>query len=157
MTLVASCQDVTAHPTFRRWLAGITSLSHCANTYMKLSGCLSELPPGFASTAGADPAAAAGTVFAAVRPWLAAVLAAFGPARVMFGSDWPVCTLGVRGGACAAAEDGGEGETGAVAWELWRQVVERMCDAADLDGEERAMVWGGTAMGAYGIEEPAAD
>ena len=30
---------------------------------------------------------------ATFQPWAAAVLAEFGPDRVMFGSDWPVCRL----------------------------------------------------------------
>ena len=55
----------------------------------------------------------------------------------MFGSDWPVCTVGV-----------GEG-----AWEKWRKLVQRTCYMASLDRDEEALVWGGTAIRAYGIKD----
>jgi L-fucono-1,5-lactonase len=39
-----------------------------------------------------------------LRPCCDLALARFGPGRLMFGSDWPVCTLGTTyGQVCAAA------------------------------------------------------
>jgi len=38
-----------------------------------------------------------------LRPYYDAVLAAFGPDRLMFGSDWPPCTLGAPYGIVVAA------------------------------------------------------
>jgi L-rhamnono-1,4-lactonase len=173
----------TSHPTFQRWRTGIFSLSLCAKTYIKLSGCFSEIPPSFAAAAAANAGAGAGAgagadadadrvaaaadeIFDILRPWLAVVLAAFGPSRIMFASDWPVCTLGVRDSSIAAGagepetgemeeDEGlgkGEGE-GSEAWEMWRLVVERMCDMASMDVKERVMLWSGTAVKAYGIIE----
>ena len=59
---------------------------------------------------------------------LDAALEAFGPGRVMFGSDWPVCTL-------AASCDRVHG------------VVERW--ASGLSEDERAALFGGTARKVY--------
>jgi L-fuconolactonase len=58
------------------WAASIADLGRLDNVVCKLSG---------AHTA---PVSAAG-----LRPYYEAVLAAFGPARLMFGSDWPVSSL----------------------------------------------------------------
>ncbi len=62
------------------------------------------------------------------RPWLRHAIEVFGPARCMFGSDWPVLDLG-----------GG--------FAHWVDVVS---DAlADLDETEAAAVWSGTAAATY--------
>jgi L-fuconolactonase len=63
----------------RAWQLAVREFAARPNTTCKLSGLVTEAPP------GAPPGAfavAAGTV-----------LDAFGPGRVMFGSDWPVCLL----------------------------------------------------------------
>lgn len=73
-------------------------------------------------------------IFEATLGWLGVVLATFGPSRIMFGSDWPVCTVGV--------ED---------AWPRWKSVVERMCWMGSLSDEDRAMIFGGTAKKAFGL------
>lgn len=104
-------------------------LSKCSKTFMKLSGCFSEMPDKL-KTAPVDE------VFEALMPYLVVVLATFGPFRIMFGSDWPVCTIGVDG-----------------AWNKWREVVERFCHLASLSQEEQIMIWSGTAIKAYGIKE----
>jgi L-fucono-1,5-lactonase len=60
------------------------------------------------------------------------VLEAFGPERVMFGSDWPVCLLAADYGRVADAAD-------------------ELC--AGLTAGERADVFGGTARRAYRLAE----
>lgn len=70
-------------------------------------------------------------------PWLTILVAAFGAERLMFASDWPVCTVGV----------------GEEAWDKWRKIVERLCWMASFDEEQKKMIWGGTALKAYGIEK----
>lgn len=77
------------------------------------------------------------TIFEAIHPWLSVIVATFGPARMLFGSDWPVCTVGV------------EGEEGA--WDKWRLVVERMCSMYSFDEEQTRDVFAGTARRAYRI------
>jgi L-rhamnono-1,4-lactonase len=104
-------------------------LSKCSKTFLKLSGCFSEMPDSL-KTAPVDE------IFLALQPYLVVILATFGSFRIMYGSDWPVCTVGV--------ED---------AWKKWRRVVERFCDLASLSQEEQIMIWSGTAIKAYGIRE----
>lgn len=105
----------------------------------KLSGCLSEMTP---ELARASPHA----IFEAISPWLAVVVATFGPGRIMFGSDWPVCTVGLDTEAAAGPAEG-EG-----AWDKWRMVVERMCDMYGFGEEQTRQIFAGTARRAYGIE-----
>jgi L-fuconolactonase len=65
-------------------------------------------------------------------PYLEAVLEAFGPERLMFGSDWPVCLLSAE----------------------YREVVGIVEDLfARLTPGERSAVWGGTAARFYGLSE----
>jgi L-fucono-1,5-lactonase len=74
-----------------RWLRAITEFAALPNTVCKLSGILGEPAPG-----GRDPGSAAaepGPGVAHLVPWYDAVLRAFGPGRLMFGSDWPVSTV----------------------------------------------------------------
>ena len=62
------------------WATGLRQLALCPNLYCKLSGMVTEArwkawqAPDF-------------------RPYLDVVFEAFGPERLMIGSDWPVCTL----------------------------------------------------------------
>lgn len=81
-------------------------------------------------------------IFEAISPWLAVLVATFGPGRIMFGSDWPVCTVGLD-------DNNTEGEG---AWDKWRMVVERMCDMYGFDEEQTRQIFAGTAKRAYGIE-----
>jgi L-fuconolactonase len=62
-----------------QWTADVRALAALPNTMCKLSGLVTEAPPG-----------ATGPAFAPVAD---VVLGAFGAGRVMFGSDWPVCLL----------------------------------------------------------------
>ncbi|KAH8811795.1 hypothetical protein F5884DRAFT_831553 [Xylogone sp. PMI_703] len=117
-----------ADPKVGAWRTAMYSLSKCNKTYMKLSGCFSEMPDSLKNASVDD-------TFEAIQSYLAIVLATFGPSRIMFGSDWPVCTIGVVD-----------------AWNKWRQIVERFCYMAGLNEEEQNMIWSGTATKAYGIK-----
>ena len=66
------------------WMSDIRAMAALPNTVCKLSGVLSE--PRQAEDA-------AGNNVSHLIPYYETVLAAFGPDRMMFGSDWPVCTL----------------------------------------------------------------
>ncbi|MET7452621.1 amidohydrolase family protein [Streptomyces sp. NPDC005574] len=61
------------------WASGVRALAALPNTVCKLSGMVTEAGPAARS---ADN----------LRPYADVVLEAFGPRRLMFGSDWPVCT-----------------------------------------------------------------
>jgi L-fuconolactonase len=99
------------------WRDLIGQLARHPNVTCKLSGLVTE----------ADPAA---WTVDDLRPYADGLLGAFGPQRLMFGSDWPVCVLAAN----------------------YDQVI----DAAEkltagLSGAERAAVFGGTAARAYGL------
>ncbi|MDT0316799.1 amidohydrolase family protein [Streptomyces millisiae] len=97
------------------WAGLLRELAGAPNVYAKLSGLVTE----------ADHA---GWTVAALRPYAETALAAFGPGRLMFGSDWPVCLLAASyGEVVAAAED----------------------LTAALTPAERAEVFGGVAARAY--------
>ncbi|MFD5909926.1 amidohydrolase family protein [Streptomyces massasporeus] len=63
------------------WATGLRALAALPHTVAKLSGLLTE----------ADPAS---WTVEDLRPYTEVALEAFGPGRLMYGSDWPVSTLG---------------------------------------------------------------
>jgi L-fuconolactonase len=102
------------------WATGIRRLASFPNVYCKISGMVTE----------ADWRRWQAPDF---RPYLDVVFDAFGPERIMFGSDWPVCTLA-----------GSYQEVGGI-----------ICDyAQDLSPDDRANIWYRTAIRAYGLEQP---
>jgi L-rhamnono-1,4-lactonase len=113
------------HIDYYRWTQSIEKMSHMSKTYIKLSGAFSELPE--RPTSKTD-------VAAQIKPWVQQALKYFGPARVMFGSDWPVCNVN-------GPDDGSP-------WVLWASTVEKLLN--DLVGTtEQERVWSGTAVEAY--------
>jgi L-fuconolactonase len=100
------------------WASLIRELAAEPNVFCKLSGLVTE----------ADPVAWAPDD---LHPYADVVLDAFGPSRVMFGSDWPVCLL-------ASSYEG----VAAAAREL----------TAGLSGAERDAVFGDTAARVYQLE-----
>ena len=99
------------------WRERIRELGRRPNVFCKLSGMVTE----------ADPRA---WTHASLEPYAHAVLEAFGPSRVMFGSDWPVCLA-----ACSYSQ--------------WLAAVRELCGG--LSAAERERVLGGTARLAYGL------
>ena len=85
---------------------------------------------------GLDTAAGPGWTPDEIRPAVEAAIEAFGPDRLMFGSDWPVCRLVSTYGEVIEATEG---------------LVSR------LTVTERHAVMGGTAARVYGIRRPGAD
>ena len=105
------------------WAERIADLAALPNTVCKLSGLVTE-----ADWSGCWSSAD-------LRPYGDAGLRAFGPERLMFGSDWPVCTLAADYPRVLA-----------IAGEL----------TSGLSPDERAAVFGGTATRVYGLSHPAA-
>jgi L-fuconolactonase len=68
------------HGEYREWRAELDRLAALPHVWCKLSGLVTE----------ADWRK---WTHGMLRPYLDAALDAFGPSRVMMGSDWPVCTL----------------------------------------------------------------
>lgn len=110
---------------FYRWTQSIEKMSNMSKTYMKLSGAFSELPE--RPTATTD-------VAAQIKPWVEQALKHFGPARVMFGSDWPVCNV--------------NGPDDDSPWVTWVSTVERLLSDL-IEATEQERVWSGTAIEAY--------
>lgn len=99
----------------RPWATAVRALAALPNTVCKLSGMVTEADLAKWTVDG-------------LRPYADTVLDAFGPGRLMFGSDWPVCTLAA---SYAQVVDVAEELTGG------------------LGAEERAEVFGGTATRVY--------
>ncbi len=100
------------------WRRHIGELARRPNVYCKLSGLVTE-----ADWRAWTPGQ--------LKPYIDAVLEAFGPRRLMFGSDWPVCLV--------AAE-----------YRRWHEVVRGAI--AELSPDEQDRVLGGAAIEAYRLE-----
>ena len=106
-----------ASGTREPWTRDVRALAMLPNTVCKLSGLVTE-------------ADLADWTVTDLRPYADAVLEAFGPGRLMFGSDWPVCTLAATYGEVLAAA---------------RELTDVLSDA------ERTQVFEGTAARVYGL------
>ena len=125
-------EELQDHEEFLNWKQCIFKLAGSQRMYMKLSGLFSEMKP-------QDPekVASQDEIVNIVYPWVEVIFDAFGPERIIFGSDWPVCNVGGAGNGRA--------------WKNWKYVVERLMERRNLAAQEKAMVWAGTARRAYGI------
>ena len=106
---------------YEPWAEFVTALAARPNVFCKLSGLVTEAD--WTKWTVED-----------LKPYAAHVLESFGPDRVMFGSDWPVCELAATYDqvyAAARAVTGG------------------------LSTSEQDDVFGGTAVRAYPITAPA--
>jgi len=112
--------DHVAKPKIREkllspWRERMKDLAKRPNVYCKLSGMATEADHG-------------GWEVADLKPYIDVVIEAFGPKRLMFGSDWPVCLL-------------------AVTYQKWAATVREF--VAKLSEAEKNRVMGGTAVEAY--------
>lgn len=112
-------RDETAFPRWRDALRELGALPHVA---CKLSGLVTEAD----WAQGLRP-----QDFSRIERCLDAALEVFGPQRLMFGSDWPVCLL-------------------AASYDQVVALVERWA-ATRLSEPERRAVWGGTAARCYRV------
>jgi L-fuconolactonase len=97
------------------WAKNIRELARRPNVACKLSGMVTE-----ADVATWTPAQ--------LQPYFDVVIDAFGPSRLLFGTDWPVCLAGVGYGR-------------------WKQIVEQALRR--LSEPERAAVFGDNAVRFY--------
>jgi L-fuconolactonase len=108
------------------WASVFTALARLPNTACKLSGIFSVPAPAGQPRSGRDR----DDSVSHLRPYLDLALDSFGPDRLMFGSDWPVCTLG------ASYTD---------------VVTAAVTLTSTLSGPEQAAILGGTARTVYRI------
>jgi len=97
------------------WAGRLRELAALPNVWCKVSGMVTEAD--WSSWTVGD-----------LRPYVDVVLEAFGPGRLLFGSDWPVCLL-------------------AASYDRVVDVTRELLD--DLSDGERAQVFGGTALKVY--------
>lgn len=100
---------------FDPWRADVCELARRPHLSCKLSGMVTE-------------ADVANWTIDHLRPYVETVLETFGPDRVLFGSDWPVCTV-------------------ASSYGLWVDTVKQL--TAELTEDERAGIFGGNAVNLY--------
>ena len=103
------------------WKENMQELARRPNVYCKLSGLATE-------------ANYREWTKAQLKPYIDTVLSAFGPRRVMFGSDWPVCLVAVQ-------------------YKQWVDIVAESISSLSKSEQER--VWGGTAREAYRLGQDA--
>jgi L-fuconolactonase len=99
------------------WEKDLTALASQENVYCKISGMITE--------AGWNT-----WTYEQLVPYLDIAFAAFGPDRLMFGSDWPVCLV---------AGD----------YRQVKQVLEKYLE--DFSPSERDKIWGGNATRFYAL------
>jgi L-fuconolactonase len=97
------------------WRENITEVAKREHVYCKISGMVTEAD--YKTWTPED-----------LQPYFDTVLAAFGPRRLMFGSDWPVCLV-------------------ATSYSRWFKVVS--AQIAKLSQAEQERILGGTAVEAY--------
>ncbi len=110
-----------------RWRKHLRALAQLPHLMCKLSGLVTE-------TAWSTSKAVSAGDHAAILQCLDEALEAFGPQRLMYGSDWPVCQLAAPYGAVANT---------ALQWA-----------ASRLSASEQDAFWSGNALRAYGLTLP---
>ena len=98
------------------WRAQLRELARRPQVYCKLSGMTTEAAPGWTEVQ--------------LRAYFQMVLEIFGPSRLMFGSDWPVCVP-----TCSYAR--------------WMNLAQGW--TKHLSADEQRWIYGGTAAAAYGL------
>ena len=99
------------------WQENLHELAKRPNTYCKLSGLVTEANYSNWRTEQ-------------LTPYMDAALSAFGPRRLMFGSDWPVCLVAIN-------------------YPEWAAIVASAISG--LSPSEQRRIWAGTAQEAYRI------
>lgn len=102
---------------FESWKSQITELSAYPHLHIKLSGLVTEAD--WKNWSLSD-----------FRPYLDTVLELFGPKRILFGSDWPVCLV-------------------AASYEQVLEIVNQYIEKLSM--EEQAAIMGGNAVRFYGL------
>jgi L-fuconolactonase len=100
------------------WAADMAALASETNAWCKLSGLVTEAAPDWT----VDD----------LRPYVDHLLNSFGPSRLIWGSDWPVCTL-------------------ASSYERWLETTDLLL--SQLSSSERDAVMGGNAARAYNLRD----
>lgn len=109
---------------FQEWCDAMTGLASLPQVHCKLSGLVTE--------------ASARQDVATLREYIDHLLRIFGPARLMWGSDWPVVNLAPNGRYAGYAE--------------WFDLAQQLL--SDLPAEQRQVIFDGNARRFYRIHHP---
>lgn len=112
-------KPVIREQRFDEWAADMTRIARDTSALVKMSGLVTE--------------ASSEWSVETLRPYTDHLLASFGPSRIMWGSDWPVCLL-------------------AATYDVWVRAAEDLTAGCNLD--ERAAIFGGNAIAFYGLDVP---
>jgi len=102
---------------FDDWAEQMVRLARDTNAFVKFSGLVTEASQNWT----ADD----------LKPYVEHLVAQFGPDRLIWGSDWPVCTL-------------------ASTYDRWCKTTEALL--VGLSEKEQSAVWGVNALRLYGLE-----
>lgn len=102
---------------FAFWAEGISRLAGETSAVIKFSALITEAKPDWNEET--------------LRPYVDHILKVFGPERIMWGSDWPVCRLRAE-------------------YDRWYQAARAL--TAHLSDKDRAAIFGGTATAFYRLQ-----
>ena len=102
---------------FAFWAEGISRLAGETSAVIKFSALITEAKPDWNEDT--------------LRPYVDHILKVFGPERIMWGSDWPVCRLRAE-------------------YDRWYQAARAL--TAHLSDKDRAAIFGGTATAFYRLQ-----
>lgn len=103
---------------FDDWSMNMSRLASETSAFVKLSGLVNEAGPDWS--------------VASLKPYVDYLLTQFGPARLIWGSDWPVCTM-------------------VSTYDAWWQATQQLLD--HLDGADHDAILGGNAARLYKLKE----
>lgn len=103
---------------FGQWAKSMADISRNTGAFCKLSGLVTEASPDWSVED--------------LKPYVEHLLETFGPERLIWGSDWPVCTL-------------------ASSYDRWCETSDILL--ADLTSTQRTDIFGGTATRAYNLRD----
>jgi L-fuconolactonase len=121
---VRNGRNTPAHTNWQRALRELAAMPH---VMCKLSGLVTEV--------ASSPSQLDKAQISAIHTCFDLALDAFGPDRLMFGSDWPVCQL-------------------AAPYALVHDIAQTWA-ASRLNPQAQQAFWGGNAIRGYGLTEPA--
>ena len=114
----AIAQDLSNSYLFEQWAANMRELGRRSNVWCKLSGMVTEAKWDSWS-------------LDILRPYLDVAVEAFGPERLLVGSDWPVCLVATK-------------------YLDWFQLLRDYF--AEFSEDERSLIFSGNAVDVYSLE-----
>ena len=120
-------EEIDTNPQFVQWKQYMTEIYHCTpNSYMKVSGGFSEMPP--------EKINDLDLCTEAVFPWFKVCFDLWGVERMLWASNWPVCALATENNQLV---------------NKWFTVTEKLFDRVGMNEEDREKVYRHNCAKAY--------